>query len=146
MAVAAKKNFVIITFAVGMSLGLLFASISFICWHRNSQKKSLFLLTAGQAKLIASNVKCSLAFSDIKDANEILGSLKTQNHVVFACIYDCRGKPFARYSRDDARQKDFEPAPPLKTRFSYRHGYLIVSEPVIDEHELLGTVCIWAKQ
>jgi uncharacterized membrane protein affecting hemolysin expression len=144
MTDAARKKFIAIIFAAGMSLGLLFASISFIHWQWSSRKNSLFYLTAAQAKLISSNVKCSLSFDDTKDANEILHSLKTQSHIVFAGIYDCNGRPFASYYRDVAQQS-FKPLPPSKTRFRYQDGYLIVSEPVIEAHELIGTVCIWAK-
>lgn len=145
MTDAAKKKIIVIAFATGMSLGLLFASISFINWQQNEKKSSLLHLTTSQAELIAANVICSLTFNDEKDANGILASLKTQNHIAFAAIYDGRGKPFARYYRDDASQKDFEPLRPSKKRFRYQDGYLIVSEPVIDQHELIGTVCIWAK-
>jgi uncharacterized membrane protein affecting hemolysin expression len=145
MTDATKKKFVVTAFSAGMALGLLFTSISFIDWQHSSKKDSLFYLTAAQAKLISSNVKCSLAFNDTKDANEILDSLKTQNHIAFAGIYDCDGKTLACYYRDDVNKQDFIPLPPSKTRFRYRDGYLIVSEPVIDEHEHIGTVCLWAQ-
>ena len=145
MTDAARKKIIVTAFTAGMSLGLLFASISFIDWLRNSRKTSIFFLTASQADLISSNVKCALTFSDTKDAAEILDSLKTQNHIAFACIYDRDGKPLASYCRSDVSQNTFDPSPPSKTRFRYQDGYLIVSEPVIEEHELIGTVCIWAK-
>ena len=145
MTDAVRKKLIVTAFAAGMSLGLLFASISFIDWSRDNRKTSLFFSTAAQAELISSNVKCSLAFSDKKDANEILDTLKTQNHIAFACIYDSDGKPFAHYYRDNLSRNTFKPSPPSKTRFRYQDGYLIVSEPVIEEHQLIGTVCIWAQ-
>ena len=145
MTDAARKKWAVTMFTAGMALGLLFTSLSFIDWQHSSKKDSLFILTAAQARLISSNVRCSLTFNDTKDANAILDSLKTQNHIAFAGIYDSYGKPLACYYRDDVNRQDFIPSPPSKTRFGFRDGYLIVSEPVIVEHELIGTVCLWAQ-
>jgi hypothetical protein len=141
-----KKKLTVIAFASGMSLGLLFTSISFIDWQRSGRKNALFSFTAAQAKLISSNVKCSLVFNDTKDANGILDSLKTQNHIVFAGIYDSDGNLFASYYRDGVKQQGFIPLPPSKAKFRFCDDYLVVSEPVIDEHKLIGTVCLWAQQ
>jgi uncharacterized membrane protein affecting hemolysin expression len=141
-----KKKLTVFTFAAGMSLGLLFTSISFTAWRHSDSKDALFYFTAAQARLISSNVKCSLVFNDQKDANSILDSLKTQNYIAFAGIYDCDGKLFAYYYRDDVKRRDFIPSPPSKTRFRYRDGYLVISEPVIIDDKLVGTVCLWAQQ
>jgi hypothetical protein len=145
MADTATKRWIVFTFAAGMALGLLFTSLSFYDWHHSSEKESLFILTAAQAKLISSNIKSSLAFNDAKDANNVLDSLKTQDNIAFAGIYNCDGQPFAFYYRDDVNQQDFNLSQPSKTRLKSQDGYIIVSEPVIDEDELIGTVCIWAK-
>jgi hypothetical protein len=34
---------------------------------------------------------------------------------------------------------------PTKAKFVYRNGYMVVSEPVIHQHQFLGTVCIWTQ-
>jgi uncharacterized membrane protein affecting hemolysin expression len=140
-----RKKFIIIAFAAGMSLGLLFTSLSFIDWQRSGSKNALLYLAASQAKLISSNVKCALSFSDAKDANGILESLKTQNYIVFAGIYDCNGNLFASYYRDGVKQQEFESLLPSKVKFTSHDGFLIISEPVILEHQLLGTVTLWAQ-
>ena len=142
-----KKNILIVlVFAVGMLLGLLFASISFVAWQRYDGKTALLSCTTAQAKLISSNVKCSLSFDDRKDANSILDSLKIQNYIAFAGIYDCEGRLFAYYYRDDVKKEGFIPTPPSKARYSVHDGYLVVSEPVIVDHKLVGAVAIWAQQ
>jgi uncharacterized membrane protein affecting hemolysin expression len=140
-----RKKLIIIAFAAGMSLGLMFTSLSFINSQRNRSKDAILYFASGQAKLISSNVKCALSFEDAKDANGILESLKTQYNIVFAGIYDCNGKLFATYYRDDVRQKEFEPLPPSKAKFTSHDGYMIISEPVIHGHQFLGTVCLWAQ-
>ena len=133
-------------FAAGMLFGLLFASISFTIWQRCDSKTSLLFSTTAQAKLISSNVKCSLSFDDRKDANSILDSLKIQNYIAFAGIYDDQGRLFAYYYRDDVKKGGFIPAPPSKARYSLHNGFLVVSEPVIVDHKLVGTVALWAQQ
>jgi uncharacterized membrane protein affecting hemolysin expression len=145
MADSSRKKFIIITFAAGMSIGLLFASLSFINSQCKNSKYNLLYFTSTQAKLISSNVKCALSFEDAKDANAILGSLKTQYNIAFAGIYDCNGKLFATYYRDDVNPKEFKPLPPSKAKLTSHDGYMIISEPVIHDHQFLGTVCLWAQ-
>jgi hypothetical protein len=145
MAVGSTKKFVIIAFAGGMSLGLLFSSVSFIKSQRDRGKDAILYFASGQAKLISSNVKCALSFEDAKDANAILGSLKSQYNIAFAGIYDCNGKLFATYYRGDLNPQDFKPLPPSKAKFATHDGYIVVSEPVIHQHEFLGTVCLLAQ-
>ena len=133
-------------FAAGMTCGLLFASISFTVWQRCIDKTSVLSCATAQAKLISSNVKCSLSFNDRQDANSILDSLKIQNYIAYAGIYDDQGRLFAYYYRDDIKKNGFIPAPPSKARYSMHDGYLVVSEPVIIDHQLVGTVALWAQQ
>ena len=72
MVDGSRKKFIVIAFAAGMSLGLLFTSLSFIKSQRDRSKDAVLYFTSGQAKLISSNVKCALSFEDAKDANGIL--------------------------------------------------------------------------
>ena len=145
MAVGSAKKFVIIAFAAGMILGLLFSSLSFLKSQRDRAKDTIRYFASGQAKLIGSNVKCALSFDDSKDANSILNSLKTQYNIAFAGIYDCNGKLFAKYYRGDVNERDIDTEIPPKAKFTSRHGYIVVSEPVIHSQQFLGTVCLWAQ-
>jgi uncharacterized membrane protein affecting hemolysin expression len=141
-----RKKLIVITFAAGMSLGLLFASLSFIYSRRDSAEDAVLYFASGEAKLISSNVKCALSFDDSKDANAVLNSLRTQYNIAFAGIYDCNGKLFAAYYRDDVNERELNTAVPPKAKFTSRNGYLVVSEPVIHQKQFLGTVCLWAQQ
>jgi len=145
MVDGARKKFIVIAFAAGMSLGLLFTSLSFIGAQHGDSQKNLMYFTSTQAKLISTNVEGALSFSDAKDANAILNSLRTQYNIAFAGIYDCNGKLLSSYHRDDVRNKEFKLVPPTKAIFTSRDGYIVVSEPVIHEHQFLGTVCLWAQ-
>jgi uncharacterized membrane protein affecting hemolysin expression len=140
-----RKKLIAIAFATGMSLGLLFASLSFINSQRDRTKDAVLYFASGEAKLISSNVKCALSFDDSKDANGILSSLRTQYNIAFAGIYDCNGKLFATYYRGDVNERQLDTLVPPKAKFTSRDGYLIVSEPVIHQRQFLGTVCLWAQ-
>jgi uncharacterized membrane protein affecting hemolysin expression len=145
MADSSRKKFVVIAFTAGMSLGLMFTSLSFINSQRNRSKDAILYFASGQAKLISSNVKCALSFEDAKDANGILDSLKTQYNIAFAGIYDCNGKLFATYYRSDINPKDIKPLSPSKAKLTSRNGFMVISEPVIHQRQFLGTVCLWAQ-
>jgi hypothetical protein len=145
MVDGARKKLIVIAFAAGMSLGLLFASLSFINSQRDRTKDAVLYFASGQAKLISSNIKCALSFDDSRDANGILSSLKTQYNIAFAGVYDCNGKLFATYYRDDIDPKEFKLLPPSKAKFTSRNGFLVISEPVIHQKQFLGTVCLWAQ-
>jgi uncharacterized membrane protein affecting hemolysin expression len=128
-----------------MFIGLLFASLSFIKAQGDKGKDVVMYLTSGQAKLIASNVKCALSFEDEKDANAVLTSLKTQYNIAFAGIYDCNGKLFVSYYRDGINPHEFKSLPPSKAKFVSHDGYLVVSEPIVHQNQFLGTVCLWTQ-
>jgi uncharacterized membrane protein affecting hemolysin expression len=145
MADISRRKFVIIAFTTGMSIGLIFASLSFIDSQRKDNKNNLMYFTSTQAKLISTNVRCALSFDDAKDANAILYTLKTQNCIAFAGIYDCNGRLFSYYCRDDVKNKVFKLVPPTKAKFVSRNGFMVVSEPVIHQRQFLGTVCLWTQ-
>ncbi|MGD0552779.1 MAG: CHASE sensor domain-containing protein [Sedimentisphaerales bacterium] len=145
MVDSSRRKFITITFAAGMSMGLLFASLSFINSQRKDSQKTLMYFTSTQAKLISTNVKCAMSFSDAKDANAILETLKIQNCIAFAGIYDCNGKLFSSYYRDDVRNREFKLVPPTKAKFISRDGFIVVSEPIIHQRQFLGTVCLWTQ-
>jgi len=145
MVDGARKKLIVIAFAAGMFLGLLFTSLSFISSQRDHTKDAVMYFASGEAKLISSNIKCALSFEDSRDANAILSSLRTQYNIAFAGIYDCNGKLFATYYRDDIDTEEFKLLPPPKAKFTSRQGYIVVSEPVIHQKQFLGTVCLWAQ-
>jgi uncharacterized membrane protein affecting hemolysin expression len=145
MADSSRRKFITIAFSAGMSVGLLFASLSFINSQRNRAKDAVLYFASGQAKLISSNVKCALSFDDARDANAILASLKTQYNIAFAGIYDCNGKLFASYYRSDINECSFKVLPPSKAKFTTHHGYIVISEPIVHQNQFLGTVCLWAQ-
>src|SRR6476661_5931260 len=56
------------------------------------------VFTLGQ--IIAANSTAALAFDNSQDANETLNSLKAENNIKAAALYDNEGRLFAKYPSD----------------------------------------------
>jgi len=52
------------------------------------------------AATTGANTTAALTFGDVHAATETLGTLRSDPHVIAACIYGKTGEPFARYRRD----------------------------------------------
>lgn len=89
-------------------------------------------------KIISVNSTATLAFDDHESAKEILNSLKTEPHIVMACLYDKDGKLFARYP-DTARINSF-PAAPGKQAYVFTESSLQGYESIIQDGKILGTL------
>jgi len=67
------------------------------------------------ASTTGANSTPALILGDGAAANEILGALRSDSHVITACIYDKDRQPFASYLRDGAGQA----CPPIRAEGSY---------------------------
>ena len=94
------------------------------------------VLTLG--KVIASNSTAALAFDSQKDANEILGALKANPHIVAACLFDKEGKIYVTYP-SGLTAKDF-PASPGIPGYSIVNGNIEGFTEVLQETTKLGTL------
>jgi len=101
-----------------------------------SAMESQLMSTAGIA---GSNSTAALTFSDAGAAREVLGSLRSEPHIVQACIYDANGTALPKYARFDS-DPDFAP-PPVKAagvEFTARQATLF--EPIRFSGEQIGTI------
>src|SRR5213594_1809872 len=84
-----------------------------------AQRRTMVRTLVSLADIIAGNAYSPLLFNDQKAAQQLLSSLRTDPHIVGACIYDKAGKLFARYSRDsDPLKYATPPVEPDGYRFS----------------------------
>ena len=92
-----KLTFVIVcTSLVGLSL----ACLSFDLYERISFRAAMTSELSVLADTLGANTAASLAFSDRKSAQDMLGALRAERHIVAACLYDSRGAVFAEYRRE----------------------------------------------
>ena len=68
------------------------------------------------ASTTGANSTAALTFGGAHAATEMLGALRSDSHVIAACIYGKEGRPFARYRRESAAG---EACPPMRPDGSY---------------------------
>jgi diguanylate cyclase (GGDEF)-like protein/PAS domain S-box-containing protein len=83
-------------------LAVLLASLGFAVYERQSYRESAVREATALADTLGTNTAASLAFSDERAADEMLGALSTEPHVLAACLYDNQGQIFAKYEGGSA--------------------------------------------
>src|SRR5258708_550822 len=83
-------------------LGLSIAGMSFEIYERTSFRAGLINELTAHADMLGSNTAASLAFNDRKSAQDLMGALRLERHILAACIYDIHGNIFAEYRREGA--------------------------------------------
>jgi diguanylate cyclase (GGDEF)-like protein/PAS domain S-box-containing protein len=92
----------LILFASG--LAVLLASFGFGIYERAKYRSSAVRELTALADTLGANSAASLAFEDKKTAQEMLGALATEPHILAACLYDNDGKSFAEYRSRNSSQ------------------------------------------
>src|SRR5579872_4372567 len=123
---------------VTSGIALLLTSVVYFIFEyntfRHAEKQHLTTL----AKIIASNSSAPLAFYDQNNASDILNALQAETHVRKACIYDMRGRIFAKFPADIS-----DTVFPLMTpteRVFYTGTILQCFEPVMQSDTMLGVL------
>ena len=120
------------------SLALLLACAAFIVYDRIEYRREMVFNLQILAEGVANNSTAALEFEDPQTAREILASLRSDPHIVSACIYRTDGRVFARYHREGA---EFEPPPPERDAHRFDEEHLVLFRPIVGEEEV-GTVYV----
>src|SRR5216684_4415054 len=91
-------------------LGLSIACLAFEIYERASFRAGLIDELTSHADMLGLNTAASLTFNDRKSAQDLLGALRVERHILAACIYDRQGYVFAEYRRNDVERKPELPA------------------------------------
>lgn len=87
---------------------------------------------------IATNSTAALAFENSDDADEILSALKSDEHIVAACLYDKKGKLFATYPQN-LLDSAF-PVSPIEQSYHFENSHLAGFQTVTQGGKRLGTL------
>jgi diguanylate cyclase (GGDEF)-like protein/PAS domain S-box-containing protein len=79
------------------ALAVLLASFGFGIYERQNYRASAVRELTALADTLGANTAASLAFDDVRTAQEMLGALATEPNVLAACLYDSEGHVFAKY-------------------------------------------------
>ena len=123
------------------SVALLLACAAFLVYESIAFRRNMTEHLASLATIIGNNSTAALTFNDSNTAREILHSLRKEQHIVKACLYDKEGHPFAKYARD-ADQQGFEPPGVLADGFEFSDHHLVLFDHVFLKGERVGTVYI----
>ncbi len=132
-----RKKLLRIIFLIN-GIVLLVACIIFFIYEFYIIRKTTTEKLSTIGKIISLNSTAALAFYDPEAAREILASLKTEPHIVAACLYDKDGKIFARYHV--AADTNSFPAAPGAAGYHFSGAYLQGFEPAVQDGRQLGTL------
>ncbi len=84
------------------AFAVILACVGFAIYERQRFHTDIADELATLADTLGANTAASLAFNDQKSAEQTLAALRTEQHVLGACLYDTQGRVFAVYRRGDA--------------------------------------------
>ena len=113
--------------------------IAFIAWGQIDSRRFILYDTISHLGMIADNCKASLAFNNREDAQQILSTLRFQESITFACVYDKQGKVFAHYKSGDITDNIQAPKP-QKDGHTFKNGYFSAFKQVVLDNEVIGTI------
>jgi signal transduction histidine kinase len=117
---------------------LIMTSSAFLAYELVRFRDSMKQHISSLAEIIGTNSTAALTFKDVRAAEETLGALKAEAHVISAAIFTHDGKAFAKYTRRG--QPDFS-APPLRADGYYftRH-HMELFQAITFDGERIGTI------
>jgi signal transduction histidine kinase/DNA-binding response OmpR family regulator len=96
LTIRQKLALLILTASV---FAVVLACVGFAIYERQRFHTDIANELATLADTLGANTAASLAFNDPKTAREMLAALRTERHVLGACLYDVHGQIFAEYRR-----------------------------------------------
>lgn len=118
-------------------------TLSAICFVLNDVsmiRSSMVKQTTVLAEVLGSDCTAALDFQDADRAREVLGALRQEPSVEFACIYNASGQPFTVYHQRD----DNTPVPPVPKEegFRFEGGYLNVVQSIEKDGQQIGSILL----
>jgi signal transduction histidine kinase/DNA-binding response OmpR family regulator len=132
-----KKLLRFIFFISGMVL--LVTCITFFVYELYTFRQTTLEKLSTIGKIVSTNSTAALAFDSKGDAIEILSALKSEPHVVGACLYDKKGKLFAHYPLN-VDPKTFPLKPRSEEGYNFTSSFLEGFQLVMQDKEQLGTL------
>jgi len=129
------KLIILITLTSGVSLTS--ATVAFTAFDWASTKEAMVRRLEVVAGVVGDNAISALAFDEPTAAEEALQALKSESHIVAACIYDGDGHVFARFHRDGGA---FAPPPPGAPAHEFSGDRLRLYHAIVYHGEDFGTI------
>jgi len=95
-----RRKLAIVTLGA-IILALALACFGFAIYERESFRTTAVTQLTTLADMLGANAAASVTFNDKKTAEELLGALRAEHHIVAAALYDDKGQLFAEYHRSE---------------------------------------------
>jgi PAS domain S-box-containing protein len=96
---------------------------------------------ASVAGIAGSNSTAALSFSDARAARETLSSLRSEPHILEACIYATDGTVLAKYARPDM-DPEFSPPARRNSGIEFTANHASLFQPIWLHGERVGTIYV----
>ena len=120
------------------SVALMLACSSFLVYEMLTFRDSVSNDLNTTAQMIAGTSTAAITFGDAAAAEEVLNTLRGEERIVEAAIYNRADAVLARYARNGPREA--VPAAPFEDGSHFTLGYLTLYRGVFLDHERVGTV------
>jgi signal transduction histidine kinase len=141
LSINAKLKLLVLL-ASGSALAL--SCLAFVINDVRMIRSSTVAQLSALATVLGSNSTAALTFDDPDTARELLKALSLQPSIVSGSIYDGAGKPFALYESTAGVA-----VPPLRSSQAGSEftaaGFLDLWEPIMQQREQVGTICLRAS-
>jgi methyl-accepting chemotaxis protein len=134
------RNRLVVSYMLTTVIALIMVSTAIFIFQFVQYRGDLVREGEVLARVMGMNSSASLLFNDSQTAEETLGALAAQKHVMAAVIYDHNDAPFAGYLRNDVTDFEVPDAPRIGNRFFT--GRLELTEPILVDGERQGLVFI----
>jgi two-component system, sensor histidine kinase and response regulator len=135
-----RRKLAIVTLGATV-LALLLACVGFTLFERASFRSATVSELTTLADTLGANAAASLTFSDKKTAQEILGALQAEHHILRARLLDDRGQIFAEYHRSDSSPDLKAPQPQGEGTYFGSQSITLVREVSLNG-EQVGSIAI----
>jgi signal transduction histidine kinase/CheY-like chemotaxis protein len=126
---------------VTSTVALILACGAFVAFDTVTFRKSQTREASLLADIIGSNCTAAISFNDPQIAQETLGALRSQPHVILARVYLADGTRFASYTRPDA-QPIPSPGARLDNGSLFVGDTLRISHKIVSKGDFLGLIYI----
>ena len=99
------KQRLLLIILVTSTVSVMLISLALNYVHYNSVKKQLVNELEIASALIINNISAALAFDDKQRIEDVLGSVKDNENVIYACVYDARGNIAGQFTNTDANRQ-----------------------------------------
>jgi len=120
---------------------VILACVGFAIYERQRIHADIADELATLADTLGANTAASLAFNDQKTAREMMEALRTEHHVLGACLYDNRGQIFTAYHRADLTTA-FRMPPPRADGAYFTPRTVTLYRSVYLERDKTGSIAI----